>query len=207
MFLLDSDVAKKICQYHLLNELAVSLGCGLNDFAILPQLRFQLKLADPAKALNKLGTQEAVDLAHELVRAAAEVEVVAETANPILELNRPDIDSGEATLFAALHNAEADSLVSGDKRAFVALSAINGVSVVDAFWARLICLEEAMHLIVMSANFDDVSAKVRAQPAVDIAISIAFGRAVANVQAVVVEALASYMSDLHACTNGKYVLP
>ncbi|NUT74139.1 hypothetical protein HNO86_03675 [Pseudomonas sp. C1C7] len=207
MFLLDSDVVKKICQYHLLHELAAALGCGLNAFAVLPQLKFQLRLADVAKAVQKLGSQEAVDQARELVAAAAEVQVVAEAANPILGLNRPDIDSGEATLFAALHDVDADSLISGDKRAFIALSEINGVAVVDVLWARLICLEEAMHLIVQSANFDHVSAKVRANLAVDTAIGIAFGRATANSPAMVIEALASYMSDLHARTSGKYVLP
>lgn len=206
MFLLDSDVVKKICQYHLLHELAAALCCGLNGFAVLPQLKFQLKLANQAKAVQKLGSEEAAELARQLVAAAAEVQVVAETANPILELNRPDIDSGEATLFAALHGVAADSLISGDKRAFVALSEINGVAVVDGLWARLICLEEAMQLIVRSANFNEVSAKVRTKPAVDTALSIVFGRAAPNPQHMVLEALVSYMGDLHARTEGKYIM-
>ncbi|PTU03172.1 hypothetical protein DBR45_08490 [Pseudomonas sp. HMWF031] len=207
MYLLDSDVAKKICQYQLLHELVEALDCGLEGFAVLPQLRFQLKLSNQAKAVQKLGSEAAVDLAQQLVAHAVEVQIAAEAANPILELNRPDIDSGEATLFAALYDNDSDSLISGDKRAFIALSQVNGLPVLDALWARLICIEEAIHYIVRTASFGTVSAKIRAMPAVDTAISIAFGRAKPNPQADVLDALMSYIKDLQRQTAGKYVLP
>jgi len=207
LYLLDSDAAKKICQYLLLNELADALSSSLNDFAVLPQLKFQLKLAHDAKALAKLGTQEAVELARRLVSEASEVEVSAETANMILELNRPDIDSGEATLFAALHVADEASLVSGDKRAFVALSKIDDHPIVDALWVRLICLEEAMYLILQTTDFQQVSDKVRAHPEVDTTLSIVFGRVSVNERPAVVQALHSYMQALVNDTSGKYLLP
>ncbi|HBP4742080.1 hypothetical protein CR64_06425 [Pseudomonas aeruginosa] len=207
MYLLDSDVAKKICQYNLLHELAGALGCGLGDFAVLPQLKFQLKLTKDDKALAKLGSLEAVDLARQLVASASEVEVVAESANPLLQLNRPDIDSGEATLFAALYGNEDTELLSGDKRAYVALSKVEGMPVIDALWARLICLEEALYLILGSSEFQLVSAKVRARPDVDTSLSIAFGRTAENPLESVVEALISYMRSLEADTSGKYLLP
>lgn len=207
MYLLDSDAAKKICQYSLLHELASALGCGLGDFAVLPQLKFQLKLIKDDKAFAKLGSLEAVDLARQLVASASEVEVLVESANPLLLLNRPDIDSGEATLFAALYGNEGAELLSGDKRAYVALSKVEGMPVVDALWARLICLEEALYLILGSAEFQLVSAKVRARPDVDTSVSIAFGRTAENPLESVVEALLSYMRSLEADTSGKYVLP
>ena len=207
LYLLDSDAAKKLCQYQLLHELTVAVGCSLGDFAVLPQLRFQLKLDKDDKALAKLGTQAAVDLASELVAAASSVEIDADAANPLLQLNRPDIDSGEATLFAALHSNDNAQLCSGDKRAFIALSKVNDIPVIDALWARLICLEEAIYLILQSADFQIVSDKVRAQPDVDISLSIAFGRAVASSQESVIEALQSYMGSLAEKTDGKYLLP
>lgn len=207
MYLLDSDAAKKICQYRLLHELAAALGCALSDFAVLPQLKFQLKLANADKAHEKLGSQEAADMARQLVAAASEVVVLVDVANPLLQLDRPDIDSGEATLFAALHGDNDSSLVSGDKRAFVALSKVNDVPVVDALWARLICLEEALFLILQHANFQQVSEKVRSVPTVDTAISIAFGRMDANPIEGVLNGLNSYLQDLQAKTSGKYLLP
>jgi hypothetical protein len=207
LYLLDSDAAKKICQYHLLHELAGALDCAISDFAVLPQLKFQLRLTKDEKALAKLGTEEAVSLARNLVASASEVEVSAEAANPLLLLNRPDIDSGEATLFAALHGAEGAELLSGDKRAYVALSKVDGMPVVDALWSRLICLEEAVYLIVRSTDFQLISDKIRARPEVDMAISISFGRVAANSPETVIEALQGYMSSLVADTCGKYLLP
>lgn len=183
------------------------MKCSLSDFAILPQLRFQLKLVDDQKALSKLGTAGAVELARQLVSAASEVVIAAEAANPILQLERPDIDTGEAVLFAALHGDEQSELVSGDKRAYVALSRVDSVPAVDMLWARLICFEEAIYLILQSSDFDVVSTKIRARPSVDTAIGISFGRAVASSQTSVIDALKSYMSDLVKNTQGKYQAP
>ena len=205
LYLLDSDVARKICQYHLLNELAMALGCGLEGFTVLPQLRFQLKLANPASALSRLGSVEAFELANQLIAAASEVIVVADTANPILGLNRPDLDSGEAALFAALHEAEEDSVISGDKRAFVALAQVDGEPLIDALWARMICLEEAMFLILECVGLAVVSEKIRARPEVDTALSIIFGRAAPNDYACVRTGLESYMENLRSSTGGKYI--
>ena len=132
MYLLDSDAAKSLCQYLLLDELALALECPLSDFAILPQLRFQLRLNKPDAALKKLGSQDAVVTAQRLVEAATEVQVVTDSANTILELNRPDIDSGEAILFAAVSQDEDDALITGDKRALIALSEISEVPIGDS---------------------------------------------------------------------------
>lgn len=207
MYLFDSDAAKKICQYHLLYELAEALNCSLSDFAVLPQLKFQLKLANDDKAFSKLGSVEAINCARQLVNAASEVEVVAEAANPLLELNRPDIDSGEAILFAALYDANDKGLISGDKRAFIALSKVDGLPLLDALWARFICFEEAVFLILRETDFQQVSEKIRSRPGVDTAISIAFGRVEANPREMVIDAIKSYMCSLVKDTNGKYIPP
>ncbi|MCJ0876951.1 hypothetical protein MRX33_05345 [Pseudomonas sp. JI-2] len=106
-----------------------------------------------------------------------------------------------------MHSNDNAQLCSGDKRAFIALSAINDVPVVDILWARLICLEEAIYLILQSTDFQVVSDKVRAQPDVDMSIGIAFGRAVASSPDSVIEALQSYMRSLAEKTGGKYLLP
>lgn len=207
MYFLDSDAAKKICQYHLLHELAGALKCTLSDFVVLPQLRFQLKLVDDQKALSKLETAEAVELARLLVSAASEAVITINAANPILQLGRPDIDTGEAVLFAALSADEQSKLVSGDKRAFIALSKVDSLPVVDALWPRLICFEEAIYLILHHSDFDMVSAKIRARPDVDAAMGISFGRSIASPKISVIDALKSYMNDLSRNTKGKYQAP
>lgn len=207
MYLLDSDAARKLCQYQLLDELVELLGCQLCEVAVLPQLKFQLRLANESKALAKLGTINSVALARRLVATAREVEISAASANPLLELNRPDIDIGEAILFAALSEESDSSLISGDKRAFIALSKVDGAGVVDSLWARILCLEEALYLLACNGDFQVVSQKVRSRPDVDNSISNSFGRSSPSSQKNVIEALLSYMSDLVRATNGRYRLP
>lgn len=205
MYLLDSDVARKLCQYQLLHELARALECSLSGFAVLPQLAFQLRLREPNAALKKLGSIEAIALAAELVSLANVVELKVEQSNYALSIERPDIDSGEAVLFAALHQSDQDSLLSGDKRAFVALSKINDELVDGRMWARMICLEEAIMIILKEEPFELVSEKVRARADVDSALSFAFGRFQASAQDGVIEALSSYARALERNTDGKWL--
>lgn len=207
MYLLDSDAARKLCQYELLDELVVLLGCSLHEVAVLPQLKFQLRLACEDKALAKLGTTNAVELARRLVATAREVEISAASANPLLELNRPDIDIGEAILFAALSEQAHSCLISGDKKAFIALSKVDGLEIIDSLWARLLCLEESLYLLACAGDFQVISQKVRNRPDVDNSISNSFGRSSPSSQPSVIEALLSYMTNLARATNGKYCVP
>lgn len=204
MYLLDSDAVRKLCRYELIDELACALRCTFADFAVLPQLRYQLKLSNPEAALKKLGHENAVVLASRLMEKAKTVEVSASSANPLLGLDYPGIDSGEAVLFAALFEFEQASLISGDKRAYVALSRIDDLEVIDTLWVRLICLEEAVQLLLHNFPFDIVSSKIRSRGG-DEALSIVFGRTAPSSQPSAVEALDSYVKALKRSTNSKYL--
>jgi hypothetical protein len=204
VYLLDSDAARCLCQYRLILELADALDCSLADFAILPQLRFQLKLGQP-KAIEKLGSAEAVEVAEQLVAAATEVAVSANSANAMLLADRPDIDAGELILFAALCDEEDCTLITGDKRALIALSAFTQAPI-GAIWPRLICLEEAIAVIIKHNGLATVSMKIRARPEVNTAITLAFGHSLASPLSEVLEGLSSYVSDLMRATHGKYQL-
>lgn len=205
LVLLDSDVARKLCQYQLLPELALALSCTLSDFAILPQLKFQLRLATAEAAIKKLGSEAAFAQAKSLVENAQVVEIRLEYLNRLLVLNRPDIESGEAVLFAALVQHQDARMLSGDKRAFVALSKIGGEPLLAPIWIRCICLEEAIWLILHSGRFEEISTKVRARPDVDSAICSSFGRSAAASKTSVINALSSYMHDLVKETGERYV--
>ncbi|MGE8362443.1 hypothetical protein [Pseudomonas sp.] len=204
MYLLDSDAARKLCQYLLLDEFAASLGCGLQELAVLPQLKFQLSTQNESKALKKLGSREAVLLAQALVAAAVEIDLSPDAANNLLQISRPDIDSGEAVMFASLSQRDQDMMISGDKRAYVALSGIEGHPLVEGLWLRLICLEEAILLILRCFPFELVSDRIRARSDVDMSLRIAFGSSSANTQETVIAALESYLGDLAQSTGGKY---
>lgn len=206
-YLLDSDAAKAVCQYGLIEELAAALNVALSDFFVLSQLRFQLHVADPSKALRKLGSELAVAQINLLVTQASEVIVLVDSANYALLEGTPDIDGGELALFAALCEDSSAGLITGDKRSLVALCKV-GATIQDSFsWAQILCLEEALALLVDHLGWSYVSDRVRARPDVNSAISSVFGRSVAASEQAVSEGLQSYLRDVQIRTSGKYQSP
>ncbi|WP_363799854.1 hypothetical protein ABU614_07015 [Lysobacter firmicutimachus] len=206
-YLIDSDVARCMCSYELIEDLATALGVTLADFFVLSQLKYQLHLAKPAKALKKLGTSQAVQQAQRLVDQASEVVVMADSANYVLLDGTPDIDGGELALFAALCESPSTGLVTGDKRALVALCKVTG-AIESAFtWAQILCLEEAIACLIAHFGLDHVSNKVRAHVGTNIALEMIFGRSRAATIEDVNEGLKSYLNDLVTETHGRYVSP
>ena len=206
-WLLDSDAATCLCKYGLINDLAIALGVALSDLRVLPQLKYQLLIHKPAKALAKLGTQAAVDQAKLLIEQAGEVEVLAESANILLLEATPDIDGGELALFAALCVDEDAGLITGDKRALTALAKIDDQLQGHLSWARILCLEEAIAVLVQHFGLKYVSDRVRARPDSNTGLSLIFGRTAASSAASVDEGLKSFLSNLVELTNGKYSWP
>ena len=206
-YLLDSDAAKSLCQYGLIEDLAAALNIALSDFSVLAQLRFQLHVANPAKALAKLGSEQAVGQVNLLISQASEVVVLVDSANYALLEGTPDIDGGELALFAALCDDGNAGLITGDKRSLVALCKV-GVPIQSSFsWAQILCLEEALALLVDHFGWSYVSERVRARPDVNTAISTVFGRSAAADEQAISEGLQSYLRDVQTRTSGKYQSP
>lgn len=204
-YLIDSDVARCMCTYELIEDLASALKVRLEDFLILSQLRYQLRLNDEDKALKKLGSHEAVEQAIRLVAKASEVVVMAESANYVLLESTPGIDGGELTLFAALCDNPDTGLVTGDKRALIALCTLSGPIVGKFTWAQILCLEEAVAHLVAHFGLEHVSAKVRAHQGANTALDMIFGKSKPSDLAGVNEGLKSYLGDLVEKTQRKYV--
>jgi len=121
----------------------------------------------------------------------------------LLELNRFDIDSGEQVLFAALLLDASRQLVSGDKRAMVALSQIETI---EHVWASLRCLEDLVLLMVHAMAFDTLSASIRGRAEADTGLSIIFGCSQAAPKDSVIEGLGSHLNQLIKDTGGRYVI-
>lgn len=205
LLLLDSDAAKKLCQFDLVEFLLASIKFEASDLGVLPQLRFQLHLNNEEKAIRIMESRFAVENAKKLVSSAFEVEISAGCANPILTLDRPDLDTGELTLFAALSETEKGQLLSGDKRAYIALSKVEPIQELQDLWVRFLCLEEAILIILSHSNFAAVSRRIRSNPNVDKAVALTFGASVPSPKNGVEEALKSYVNHLEQKTAGKYV--
>lgn len=206
MYMLDSDAIRKLAQYDLLTELCYAYKTTPSNFLVLPELKFQLKLGDSAKAIKILGSKEAYQKLMLFLDEAGEItEFSSEAANEILNLRLPNLDSGEQVILAAMIADERHRMLSGDKKAFIAIARITHSYISENFWPRVICLEEALHAIINSNDFDLVSKKIRSKPRVDAAIKIAFGSSVATSFDSAVAALESYISYLIKDTNNKYV--
>lgn len=208
MFILDSDVARKICQYGILDELSKSTEMPLSNFFILPQLRFQLKINDSVKSIKLLGSEEAYDLARKMIMECREIKISSSdfTNKVLTTLNAPDIDSGEATLFTAIILDIHKKLITGDKRAIKALSSLINISSFD-IWLRVLTLEEAILTMLHSHPFDLISNKIRCRNDVDTGLSIIFGRSVKNSKESVIEGLTSSINELKRATNHHYCFP
>ncbi|MFC4761747.1 hypothetical protein [Dyella koreensis] len=203
-YLLDSDAAKCMCQYGLMQDLATALSVTLSDFYILSQLRYQLRLGTPTKALEKLGTAEAVQQAQLLVSSAAEVVVLTESANYLLLQGTPDIDGGELALFAALCDQPNSGLITGDKRSLVALCKVEGLGATLS-WAHIMCTEETIRRLIKHFGWQYISDRIRAQPDVNIGLSLIFGRSSPASEQAIHEGLDSHINALAIDTGGKYI--
>lgn len=204
MYLFDSDVARKLAQYRMLTEFTTAYKCTLGEIAVLPELKFQLKLSDKSKAVKILGSEECYDEVSKLLEEANEaVPVDSDKANEILAMNHSNLDIGEQTLLAVLVSDTSNILISGDKRAFIAISQIEEQIIVN-LWSNMVCLEEAILNIVHSNEFSVISTKVRSRPDVDSALKIAFGVSQASSIESVIDALSSFIGNLIKDTNSLY---
>lgn len=206
-YLLDSDAAKALCQYGLIEDLAIALGVELSDFSILAQLRYQLHVANPAKALIKLGSELAMAQVNLLVSKASEVVVLIESANYALLEGTPDVDGGELAMFAAICDDDTAGLITGDKRSLVALCKVEGAIQKSFSWAQILCLEEAIAILLGHFGWSYVSERVRLRPDVNSAISTIFGRSAAADETTISDGFQSYLKDLQAKTAGNYQSP
>lgn len=208
MYFLDSDVVKKTAQYDLFNELISSYESEVHHFSVLPELKFQLHLANKEKSVEKLGSEIAYNALSTFLDSANEIELIlTDSANEILALDQSNLDIGEQVLLAAVSSTDEGKMISGDKRAFISISKIHGLSSIDNLWPYLICFENALQKIVVSHKvFESISKKIRSRPDADNSIKIAFGvSSPANIDSVM-QALESYINDLVSKTSGKYFI-
>jgi len=207
MYFLDSDVVKKTAQYDLFNELISSYESEPHNFSVLPELKFQLHLANKNKSVEKLGSEEAYNALSTFLASASEINVIpTDAANEILALDQSNLDIGEQVLLAAVSSTDEGRMISGDKRAFISISKIKNLASIDSLWPYLICFESALQKIIISNNsFELITKKVRSRPDADNSIKIAFGiSSPADIDSVM-QALESYINDLICQTSGKYL--
>ena len=159
-YFLDNDVVLKSAQYGLLEELSHLCG-GADRIFILPTLRFRFHLNNDDQALHLLGSQGALTRLREFVRSTNEITYADSTLVEAIQ-DVPQVDAGEAVLFAAALADDSSFTFTGDKRAVESLFQSKSTQeIVKRLVGRIKCFEQVV--AEMMLRFDVVSLIERIQ--------------------------------------------
>jgi len=159
--LLDNDVVVKLGQYDLLGELLV-LTNGPEPIRILPTLRFRFRLDSPERAMKLIRDQAAVQRIREFVGMVSQLEDEPSPDHLAILADTPQIDPGEAVLFAAAAADQESLTFTGDKRAITALvTTARAQSVAECLRGRIKCLEQIAAEMLLCVDAGNVIAKIR----------------------------------------------
>ena len=175
----DNDVVLKAACYRFGSGLLRSVPPGTQVYGalgaakyVLPRALKRRMLADESAAeaelatvLDSLEVLEPDDVEQAL---ASEIEFTAQR-------DGLPIDSGESQLLAIAINREFHHVLTGDKRAISALPKIAGVvTKLDALKLRIVCFEQAVRWLLLSAGEAAVRAAICAEPSVDASMRASF---------------------------------
>jgi len=203
--LVDNDVLVKGACYGVLGEFAASVSSTASRCGVLGAARFVVP-----KAISRQQLHGDAAVAGEVFQAfldqndiveptADEQELAAEleSAAQALALN---LDAGESQLAAIVVSRAVPALLTGDKRAIVAMEQLlETTPELQALAGRVHCLEQAVRRLVDAAGIDTIRPAICAEPRVDKALTICFSCASGQAsQTSVRTALDSYIADLRA---------
>lgn len=204
--LVDNDVVLKLCCYGCHGGIAAVIGEGrvamlsVGRYALRDRVRRSKSVEDRRRVAAAL--EEAFGA---LVLAQPDEEEVALAAEMEEEAARRSLefDAGESQLLAMLLRRSGPLLLTGDKRAIIA---IYGLGVGDAD-GRIACLEQIATTLLEVLGAGALRKAVCAEPKADRALTACFACAAAGVAEADIRAgLASYVSHLRS-QSGATLLP
>jgi len=197
--LVDNDIALKIACYGFSEEMVAATTVGGDAPRLLGVARYVVH--KHLTRVTVIADREAAIAAFDhLLAAVAEVEpndaelaLAADLETEAMRRNL-ELDGGESQLIAILVSRDCDLLITGDKRAIVAMASVappeaNG---------RVACLEQLAREIVGRMGADRARRKVCAEPLVDRALTACFACASepAPSEKYIFAGLASYIDHL-----------
>lgn len=199
--LVDNDVVLKIAAFGLngaalcclMSERELPAMLGVGRFVV----RRKAAKASRFKQLERIAADLEALLGNLQViePTEAEIDLAADLEDKARQLGG-GFDVGEAQLFAVLLTRGSPALVTGDKRAIVAASALD---ITDAE-GRIVCLEQLFGCIAQAVPTGVLRQQVCAEPQADRALSSCFACASADSTDLdlhtLLEALGSYVAHL-----------
>jgi len=194
---IDIDAAVKLAHWGLLRRAPALLGIELADCFTLTSLEFRAK-----KALVSADGKvfQSTDAAQAVLEFIVEIGQAPDT--PLLpELQDVSgIDAGEAVLLSAIAADPRARLLTGDKRALKSL-AICSSAVRERFTGRIVIVEEMVLAALNHHGLTWLRERICPHRAIDKTIGIVMGSRCDANEAMVREALESYINEIRSlCT-------
>ncbi len=204
--LIDNDALLKLARYGLLDEAVALFESTPTDVRVLPAAKYRLL---PAKNRLRFCKDE---------ESAGRLEAFLKTSNPLdagladsdlLDvLNAvPNIDAGEALLFAVGANNRDTLVITGDKRSLATLCSDDSVADVSKALAGRVVSMEVLFSMLTEYQFTLIQERVRDKPDVDMTLKILFGVTVPADFESVKKGFNSYISDLRSKTGTLLYVP
>lgn len=204
--LIDNDVLLKLARYGLLDEAIALFECNSTDAIVLATAKY--KLLPHKNRLQFCKDEESATRLEAFLKTAKILD--AGLADPdILDLLNavPNIDSGEALLFAVGANNNDTIVITGDKRSLKALCSNDSVADASKALAGRVVSVEVLFSMLAEYQFTLIQERVRAKPDVDMTLKIVFGVTVPADFESVKEGLNSYIRDLRSITGTLLYVP
>ena len=196
----DTDILLKLSALDLVQETLQLLQLSEQDVYLLPSATHYLRKADK-RLIYRYG-KEGVERAQKLAQQAKFVGFHLEKSELELLSSIPDIDTGEALLYASTYALQEFWLLTGDKRSLTALAASPNCQPIAArLSGKVICLEQVVIHSLSSYPFEILLSKIVPARECDTAVKVAFGSGNQTNLSHAIGALDAYISELRAKTG------
>ena len=192
--LIDTSAFVLLAGAGLLARAIDLLDIASHDVRRLPALPHQLKRGQRFKKHYSEGTLSRAVI---LCERIASVQDVPDARTQEQLLGVPEIDDGEAILFALVAEKPFLYLASDDKRSMIALASDESVRAIrDRVAGRVMCLETIVELLVQHDGVEDVAARLNAVRDASTMLRVVFSQGAATSADTCREGLQSYLKDL-----------
>jgi len=196
----DTDILLKLSALDLVQETLQLLQLSEQDVYLLPSATHYLRKADK-RLIYRYG-KEGVERAQKLAQQAKFVGFHLEKSELELLSSVPDIDTGEALLYASTYALQEFWLLTGDKRSLTALAASPNCQPIAArLSGKVICLEQVVIHSLSSYPFEILLSKIVPARECDTAVKVAFGSGNQADLSHAIGALDAYIEELRAKTG------